>query len=93
MSIITKKKAADAFNTSSPRHITNAPYFRTVNENMEDLYLIEVNKQIHQLSLSAYIVIPGICGDFLVCPHHKSRYFSSFTQLQAFAKTLGVKHE
>lgn len=87
----TNKNAAGAFNTSSTRLTTNTPYFRTVNEKKEVRYLTKVDKQIHQLSLSGHIVIPGICGDFIVCPHHQSHYCSSFTQLQAFAKKLGAK--
>ena len=51
-----------------------------------------IASQIALLALSGHHVIKGDMGDFTVCKYGLTRYCSSFAELQAFAKKLGVNH-
>ena len=46
---------------------------------------------IARLALAGHVVHRGPNRDFTVCKYGMSRYCKDFTELQAFAKLLGVK--
>ena len=87
----TMQKAAGASNTNGLHTDTNGTNFRTdgaINQAPDGK---AIATQLARLALAGHTVHKGGAGDFTVCKHGMTRYCKDFTELQAFARQLGVK--
>ena len=86
----TMQKAAGATN-SNGQHIdtnsSNSPTDEAINQAYDGK---AIATQIARLALAGHIVHKGSAGDFTVCKYGMTRYYKDFTELQAFARQLGV---
>ena len=86
----TTKKAAGASNTNGLHTDTNGANFRThgaINQAHDGK---AIATQLAHLATAGHIVHKGSAGDFTVCKYGMTRYCKDFTELQAFARQLGV---
>ena len=87
----TMQKAAGASNTNGLHTDTNNANFRTdgaINQAPDGK---AIATQLARLGLAGHVVHRGEIGDFTVCKYGMTRYCKDFTELQAFARLLGVK--
>ena len=85
MTQTTNKKAADATNVNGLHTTNNSVDFPTA-----DATVKAVSTQVARLALAGHVVHKGQHGDFTVCKYGMTRYCKDFTELQAFARQLGV---
>jgi hypothetical protein len=86
----TTQKAAGASNTNGLHTDTTGTYFRTdgaINQAHDGK---AIATQLAHLATAGHIVHKGSAGDFTVCKYGMTRYCKDFTELQAFARQLGV---
>ncbi len=89
MTQTTNKKAADATNVNGLHITNNSVDFPTADANFSQR-VKAVSTQVARLALAGHVVHQGQHGDFTVCKYGMTRYCKDFTELQAFARQLGV---
>ena len=87
----TKQKAAGATNSNGQHTDTNSVNFRTDGAIQQAQDGNAIATQLARLALADHTTHKGSAGDFTVCKHGMTRYCKDFTELQAFARQLGVK--
>lgn len=86
----TMKKAAGATNSNGQHTDTNGADFRIDGAIQQAHDDNAIATQLARLALSGHTTHKGSAGDFTVCKYGMSRYCKDFTELQAFARQLGV---
>jgi hypothetical protein len=87
----TTQKAAGASNTNGLTTHTNGADFRTGGAINQAHSGNAIANQVAHLQLAGHAVHTGTRGDFTVCKYGMTRYCQNFTELQTFAKQLGIK--
>ena len=86
----TTQKAAGASNTNGLHTHTNGTNFRTDGAINQAPDGNAIATQLARLALAGHTTHKGSAGDFTVCRYGMTRYCKDFTELQAFARQLGV---
>ena len=86
----TMQKAAGATNSNGQHTDTNGANFRTDGGIQQAHDGNAIATQLARLALSGHTTHKGSAGDFTVCKYGMTRYCKDFTELQAFARQLGV---
>ena len=86
----TMQKAAGASNTNGLHTDTNGANFRTDGAINQAPDGNAIATQLARLALAGHHVHKGSAGDFTVCKYGMTRCCKDFTELQAFARQLGV---
>jgi hypothetical protein len=86
----TTQKAVRATNSNGLHNDTTDVNFRTGGAINQDPDGKAIATQLARFALAGHTVHKGSVGDFTVCKYGMTRYCKDFTELQAFAKQLGV---
>ena len=86
----TMQKAAGATNSNGQHTDTNGANFRTDGAIQQAHDGNAIATQLARLALSGHTTHKGSAGDFTVCKFGMTRYCKDFTELQAFARQLGM---
>lgn len=86
----TMQKAAGATNSNGQHTDTNGANFRTDGAIQQAHDGNAIATQLARLALFGHTTHKGSAGDFTVCKYGMTRYCKDFTELQAFARQLGV---
>ena len=86
----TQQKALRACDSEGLHNDTNGANFRTDGAINQAPDGNAITTQLARLALAGHTTHKGSAGDFTVCRYGMTRYCKDFTELQAFARQLGV---